>query len=88
MSIHGVKMKRVIYAIVSSQSGFSQVLKFNIHVPLALHFKVSHKKTKDPFIYTTRIYTAPFDNIKNCEFPVNLQPTNTLTATSVVPLKI
>jgi len=64
MSIHSVKMKREIYAIMSSQSLFSQILKFNIHVPLALHFKDDNKKLKGPFIYTTRIYTAPCDNIK------------------------
>jgi len=64
MSIHSVKMKRVRYGIVNSQCRFSQVLKFNIHGPLALHFKASHKKLKGPFMYTTRIYTALCDNIK------------------------
>lgn len=89
MSIHGVKMERVIYAIISFQFRFSQVLKFNIHGPLALYFKASHKKMNGPFIYTTRIYTAPCGNIKKkCEFSVNLYPTHTLTATTIVPLKV
>ena len=35
ISIDSVKMKRVIYGIVSSRSRFSQVLKFIIHGPLA-----------------------------------------------------
>jgi len=45
MSIRSLKMERV-----SSQCRFSQVLQFNTHGPLALHFKASRKKkTEGPF---------------------------------------